>query len=69
MEPHYDELPALISVTRAAELIGISRSSAYILAKAGELPSRRLGGRVFVITSRIHDFIHGTNAQHRDGAA
>ncbi|MGL5823927.1 MAG: helix-turn-helix domain-containing protein [Nocardioides sp.] len=67
MEPHYDELPALISVTRAAELIGISRSSAYILAKAGELPSRRLGGRVFVITSRIHDFIHDTTP--RNGAA
>jgi excisionase family DNA binding protein len=46
-------LPALLTIPRAAELLGISRASAYRYAAAGELPTRRLGGRVYVITSRL----------------
>lgn len=56
----FDDLPALISVPRAAEIIGLSRASAYRLADSGELPSRRLGGRIFVITSKLDSFINGT---------
>ena len=41
-----DQLPALLTVPRAAELLGISRASAYRYAASGELPVRRLGGRV-----------------------
>jgi predicted DNA-binding transcriptional regulator AlpA len=48
-----EELPALLSVPRAAALLGISRASAYRYAASGELPVRRLGGRVHVITSRL----------------
>lgn len=48
-----ERLPALLTVTRAAELLGISRASAYRYAASGELPVRRLGGRVYVITSRL----------------
>lgn len=55
-----DSLPALISVPRAAELIGLSRATAYRLADSGELPSRRLGGRIFVISAKLNDFINGT---------
>ncbi len=47
------ELPALLTIPRAAVLLGISRASAYRYAAAGELPVRRLGGRVYVITSRL----------------
>ncbi|MGL5825056.1 MAG: helix-turn-helix domain-containing protein [Nocardioides sp.] len=54
----FGELPALIPIPKAAELLGISRTCAYRLANAGELPARRLGGRVFAITSRLHDFVH-----------
>jgi excisionase family DNA binding protein len=48
------ELPLLTPVPKAARLLGISRATAYRLAASGELPSRRLGGRVYVITSAIH---------------
>jgi excisionase family DNA binding protein len=48
-------LPLLIAVPQAAALLGISRSSAYRLAAEGELPSRRLGGRVYVRTQALRD--------------
>ena len=52
-------LPALISVPKAAELLGLSRASAYRFAAAGDLPTRHLGGRVFVVTSRLRAFVNG----------
>jgi predicted DNA-binding transcriptional regulator AlpA len=55
----FDGLPALISVPKAAELLGLSRASAYRFAAAGDLPTRHLGGRVFVVTSRLEAFING----------
>jgi predicted DNA-binding transcriptional regulator AlpA len=48
-----ERLPALLTVPRAARFLGISRASAYRYAAAGELPIRRLGGRVYVITARL----------------
>ncbi len=57
-----DQLPALLTVPRAAELLGISRASAYRYAAAGELPVRRLGGRVYVLTSRLLAMIGETTA-------
>ncbi|GEL21696.1 hypothetical protein PSU4_06500 [Pseudonocardia sulfidoxydans NBRC 16205] len=55
-------LPALLSVPRAAELLGISRASAYRYAASGELPIRRLGGRVYVITARLLAMVDGAAA-------
>ncbi|MDT0351718.1 helix-turn-helix domain-containing protein [Pseudonocardia charpentierae] len=57
-----DQLPALLTVPRAAELLGISRASAYRYAASGELPVRRLGGRVYVVTARLLAMIEETAA-------
>lgn len=57
-------LPALLSVGRTAEILGLSRASAYRYAAAGELPVKRLGGRVYVITAKLRELISGN-----DGAA
>lgn len=38
----------MITVEDFARLVGIGRSTAYSLAKRGEFPVRRLGGRLFV---------------------
>jgi excisionase family DNA binding protein len=38
----------VVSVTEAAELLGISRGLAYELARAGQLPTLRLGRRLVV---------------------
>ena len=55
------ELPALISVPRAATILGLSRASAYRFAAAGHLPARRLGGRLFIVTGRLQAFLDGTD--------
>jgi hypothetical protein len=47
------DLPALISVPRAAKILGLSRASAYRYAAAGELPTKRFGGRVYIVTAKI----------------
>ncbi|WP_250289458.1 helix-turn-helix domain-containing protein [Frankia sp. CiP1_Cm_nod1] len=46
-------LTPLISVETAAEVLGFSRASAYRYAKAGALPVRRIGGRVYVVTAGL----------------
>ena len=53
----FDGLPVLIAVPRAAELLGISRASAYRYAETGELPVKRLGGRIFVVRDRLRDLL------------
>ena len=58
----FDGLPALISVPKAAELLGLSRASAYRFAAAGDLPTRHLGGRVFIVTARLEAFVNGDEA-------
>jgi excisionase family DNA binding protein len=50
-------LPLLLPVPRAAVLLGISRAAAYRLTASGELPSRRLGGRVYVITTALRTLV------------
>lgn len=53
----FKELPFLLPVPHAAKLLGISRAAAYRLAAAGELPVRRLGGRVYVVTAALRDLV------------
>lgn len=48
-----NELPLLIPIPLAAELLGISRSAAYRCAASGDLPTAHLGGRVYVVTARL----------------
>ncbi|MBL1076363.1 helix-turn-helix domain-containing protein [Nocardia sp. 2] len=49
----WESLPLLLSVPRAALLLGISRSAGYRLAESGELPIKRMGGRVYIVTARL----------------
>jgi excisionase family DNA binding protein len=53
-----DDLPALISVPKAAAILGLTRATAYRYAAAGELPTRRFGGRrVYVVTAKLRALI------------
>jgi excisionase family DNA binding protein len=52
-----DDLPLLISVPKAAKLLGISRAAAYRHANAGDLPIKRLGRRMYVITAHLQEFV------------
>ena len=53
----FADLPLLIPVPRAAQLLGISRAAAYRFASAGDLPTKRLGRRVYVVAARLREFI------------
>ncbi|TQR87673.1 helix-turn-helix domain-containing protein [Mycobacterium hodleri] len=53
----FDQLPLLLAVPHAASILGISRAAAYRLAASGELPVRRLGGRVYIVTSGLRELI------------
>ncbi len=50
-------LPLLIPVPQAARLLGISRAAAYRFESAGQLPTKRLGRRVYVVSAKLRDFI------------
>ena len=50
-------LPMLLPVPKAAQLLGISRAAAYRLAASEELPVRRLGGRVYVVTAKLLELV------------
>lgn len=60
-----EELPPTISVERAGEVLGISRSSAYRAVRAGELPTIRVGRRLLVPTSRLLDLLGITSSSMR----
>ena len=53
----FSGLPLLISVPQAAKLIGISRAAAYRFASVGDLPVKRLGRRVYVVSAKLRKFI------------
>jgi excisionase family DNA binding protein len=49
----------VMSVTEAAEMLGISRSLAYELVARGELPARRFGGRIVVLLGPLQRLLDG----------
>ena len=61
----FSQLPALIGVEQACALLGISRSAGYRAAAVGDLPTIRLGRRLYVPTARLAALI----GLHVDGAA
>ena len=63
-----ESLPPLISVPKAASVLGMSRSAAYRYAESGELPTRRLGGRVYVVTALLYELITNADEVGRDAA-
>ena len=48
---------ATISVDEAALLLGVGRSAAYEAARRGQLPTRRLGRRLFVPVPAFLDWL------------
>jgi predicted DNA-binding transcriptional regulator AlpA len=55
-------LPLLLAVPAAAKLLGISRAAAYRFASSGDLPTKRLGRRVYVVSAKLRQFI-GTEGE------
>lgn len=53
------ERRATITVEEAAELLGIGRSAAYQAARRGQLPTCRLGRRLFVPVPALLELLNG----------
>lgn len=49
-KPRIDQLAgqATLTVEETAQLLGLGRTAAYEAARRGQLPTRRLGRRIFV---------------------
>ncbi|MFV0318217.1 MAG: helix-turn-helix domain-containing protein [Microthrixaceae bacterium] len=52
-----------MSVTEAASVLGISRSSAYECVRRGELRAVRLGRRLVVPRSAVSELLDGRRAE------
>lgn len=67
-----DESPrrATLTVSEAAVVLGVSRSTAYELARTGEIPSLRLGRRVVVPATALRSLLEaGADRPARRGDA
>jgi len=65
LHPQRPELPALLRVEQACELLGISRSAGYRAATSGDLPVLRLGRRIYVPTARLLAMLGLLAEEHR----
>jgi excisionase family DNA binding protein len=59
------------TVEEAAELLGVSRGSAYQAAREGQLPTLRLGRRLLVPRDALEQMLTaaGTDSSQTNGAA
>lgn len=46
-----------LTVTEAAEVLGVSRDSAYAAVRTGDIPSLRLGSRIVIPTAKLLDML------------
>ena len=58
MYKNYDDLPLMLSVHDVAEVLGISKSSAYVLAKEKGFPKLKIGARVVIPRDRFIEWIN-----------
>jgi len=58
MYKSYDELPVMLSVHDVAEVLGISKSSAYVLVKEKGFPKLKIGARVVVPREKFIEWIN-----------
>lgn len=58
MYKSYDDLPLMLSVHDVAEVLGISKSSAYMLVKEKGFPRLKIGARVVVPREKFIEWIN-----------
>lgn len=54
----FDELPLMLSVVQVAEVLGISKTSAYELSHTKSFPSMTVGGRIIVPRDKFIEWIN-----------
>jgi len=64
-----DTLPLTLSVSEAAELLGVSRDLVYELVAQRELPALRLGRRIVLPRRALEELVNGAGkSEHESGA-
>ena len=58
MYKSYDDLPLMLSVHDVAEVLGILKSSAYVLAKEKGFPTLKIGASVVVPREKFIEWIN-----------
>ncbi len=56
-------IPLAVSVGEAAQLLGLSRSSAYLAVQRGEIPSVLIGHRIIIPMKRLEALLEGGSCQ------
>ena len=60
-----DGIKQTMSITEAADYLGISRNSAYEAARRGELPILRIGRRILVSRRGLDRMLNDAGKSHR----
>jgi excisionase family DNA binding protein len=60
-----NQIPRLLSISLAAQVLGLSRTSLYELMASGRILSVTIGRRRFVPREAIDEFIAGLPTQYR----
>jgi excisionase family DNA binding protein len=63
-----NELPAVLTVPEAAELLRIGRGAAYEAIRRGDIPSIRIGRSLRVPRCQIVELLEGGEAAEMSGA-
>lgn len=63
MEASASKAPAVVSVSEAAALLGISRNSAYEAVRRGEIPALRFGRSIRVPMAALDRLLSGPEAR------
>ncbi len=53
----WSDVPLVLSVTQAAELLGVTRPTIYAMVRDGKLPSRRFRARRLITKQALQDFL------------
>lgn len=60
MQKEYSRLPLLLTVSDLAGVLGVSRSTAYVLISGGSIRCIRVGNSIRIPRSALVDYIEGT---------
>ena len=55
----FDRLPAIITVAEAARVMRIGIGTCYSAVRRGEIPSKRIGGRIIIAKDSLVSLLSG----------
>lgn len=65
--PTSEAQPLVVSVRRAAQLLGVSKNFAYRACASGQIPCVRIGGRILVPISALEEFLRVKRGPQENG--